>query len=91
MNYFKLPENGIEGLEEHAWHKDYGNVRIIGMDSNGGYATEEACNRLTLNTNMTASFSRALSEGLYADQYDDLFNGVLSENINNIVKASEVH
>ena len=64
-------------------------VKLVGLS--GGYTTEEACKRLTLNTNMTASFSRALSEGLYADQYDDLFNGVLSENINNIVKASEVH
>ena len=64
-------------------------VKLVGLS--GGYTTKEACRRLAVNDNMTASFSRALSEGLSADQYDDLFNGVLSENINNIVKASEVH
>ncbi len=39
--YFKLPTNGSLGSEEHWWHKDYGNVRFIGMDSNPPFDTEE--------------------------------------------------
>ena len=35
--YFKLPNNGTSGFEEHWWYKDYGNVRIIGIDSNPPY------------------------------------------------------
>ena len=38
--YFLLPENGSPGYEEHWWHKDYNNVRIIGLDSNTGYRIE---------------------------------------------------
>ena len=37
FQYFHLPENGTEGYEEHWWWKDYGNVRFIGLDSNGPY------------------------------------------------------
>jgi len=39
-NYFKyhhLPDNGTAGYEEHWWYKDYSNVRLIGLESNGGY------------------------------------------------------
>ncbi len=38
FQYFHLPENGTAGYEEHWWHKDYGNVRMIGLNSNGAYA-----------------------------------------------------
>ncbi len=41
FQYFRLPENGTPGFEEHWWYKDYGNVRIIGMDSNGSFAGQE--------------------------------------------------
>jgi hypothetical protein len=41
FQYFKLPENGTPGFDEHWWYKDYGNVRIVGMDSNGSYAGQE--------------------------------------------------
>lgn len=41
FSYFKLPENGTAGFEEHWWHKDYGNVRIIGLNSNGGFTGAE--------------------------------------------------
>lgn len=34
FQYFKLPENGSPGYEEHWWWKDYGNVRFVGLDSN---------------------------------------------------------
>jgi len=37
FDYFKLPENGTAGFEEHWWYKDHGNVRLIGLDSNGPY------------------------------------------------------
>lgn len=39
--YFNLPQNGTIGFEEHWWHKDYGNVRIIGLDSNSPYDSQE--------------------------------------------------
>lgn len=37
FKYFSLPENGDAAFSEHWWHKDYGNVRVIGLDSNEGY------------------------------------------------------
>ncbi len=37
FKYFSLPENGTPAYAEHWWYKDYGNVRIVGMDSNDGY------------------------------------------------------
>ena len=41
FKYFKLPENGSPGFEEHWWHKDYGNVRIIGLDSNSPFSNQQ--------------------------------------------------
>jgi hypothetical protein len=41
FQYFKLPDNGTAGFEEHWWHKDYGNVRIIGLDSNNPFSNQE--------------------------------------------------
>jgi len=55
----------------------------------GGYSTAEACNRLGLNDNVTASFSRALSEGLRYDLTDAEFNAKIAENITKIKEASE--
>ena len=55
----------------------------------GGYSTNEACNRLGLNDNVSASFSRALSEGLRYDLTDEDFNAKMSSNIKQITKASE--
>ena len=40
FQYFVLPENGVEGEEEHTWVKDYGNMRMIGLDSNGPYDSQ---------------------------------------------------
>lgn len=37
FQYFHLPENGTPGYEEHWWYKDYGNVRFMGLNSNGPY------------------------------------------------------
>ena len=41
FDYFHLPENGSDGSLEHWYHVDYSNVRIIGLDSTGGYRTAE--------------------------------------------------
>ncbi len=40
FDYFDLPTNGTAGLEEHWWWHDIGNVRVIGLDSNGAYITQ---------------------------------------------------
>ena len=61
--------------------------KVVGLS--GGYDTNEACNRLGLQENMTASFSRALSEGLLVSQSDEDFNNRISKNIEAITKASE--
>ena len=37
FKYFDLPKNGNPEYAEHWWYKDYGNTRIIGLDSNDGY------------------------------------------------------
>ena len=55
----------------------------------GGYSTTEACNKLGLNDNITASFSRALSEGLKFGLTDEEFNATISNNIKMITEASE--
>jgi fructose-bisphosphate aldolase, class I len=54
----------------------------------GGYETLEACNRLSLNHDVTASFSRALTEGLFHHQTIFEFNHKLGDNIKNITEAS---
>jgi len=59
--------------------------KVVGLS--GGYSTVEACNRLALQENMTASFSRALSEGLFAHQTDEEFEDRISSNIKMIVEA----
>jgi len=61
--------------------------KIVGLS--GGYTTEEACKRLGQNRDMTASFSRGLSEGLLVTQSDEEFNQRLAQNIKMIVEAGE--
>jgi hypothetical protein len=41
FTYFKMPDNGTAGFEEHWWYKDHGNVRIIGLNSNGAFANDD--------------------------------------------------
>ena len=41
FRYFNLPENGTPGFLEHWYYHDHGNVRIIGMDSNGAFQLQE--------------------------------------------------
>jgi fructose-bisphosphate aldolase class I len=61
-------------------------VRVAALS--GGYLQEDANDRLRRNHGMVASFSRALLEGLSAEQSDSEFNGVLEKSIHNIFEAS---
>ncbi|MPZ51124.1 MAG: fructose bisphosphate aldolase [Acidimicrobiia bacterium] len=54
----------------------------------GGYSREEATDRLTRNQGMIASFSRALTEGLTAQQSDEEFDSALDTSIGSIYEAS---
>jgi fructose-bisphosphate aldolase, class I len=61
-------------------------VRVVALS--GGYSQAEANEKLSHNPGIIASFSRALSEGLTADQTDDEFNTLLSKSVQNIYEAS---
>ncbi|WP_275393562.1 fructose bisphosphate aldolase [Aliiroseovarius sp. Z3] len=54
----------------------------------GGYSRAEANDRLSQNAGMIASFSRALTEGLSAQQSDDAFNATIADTIDSIYQAS---
>ena len=54
----------------------------------GGYSREESNARLRRQSGMTASFSRALTEGLKQQQTDAEFNGLLDASIGGIFAAS---
>ena len=55
----------------------------------GGYTREEANARMTRNDGVIASFSRALTEGLTAQQTDGEFNAMLDSSIASIYEASK--
>ena len=61
-------------------------MRVVALS--GGYSREEACRRLSENTGMIASFSRALTEGLSAQQSDAEFDSALAASIDSICVAS---
>ena len=66
---------------------DHPNVlRVVALS--GGYSREEANQRLSRNKGAVASFSRALSEGLNAQQSEDEFNAMLESSIESIYRAS---
>ncbi|MCK0139007.1 fructose bisphosphate aldolase [Aliiroseovarius sp. F47248L] len=54
----------------------------------GGYSRAEANERLSQNTGMIASFSRALTEGLSVQQSDAEFNTTIADTIDSIYQAS---
>lgn len=54
----------------------------------GGYDLTEACRRLSQNDGMIASFSRALTNDLSAQQSDEVFNAALANAIAKIYEAS---
>ena len=61
-------------------------VRVVALS--GGYSREEANNRLRKQHGVVASFSRALVEGLTAQQSDAEFNAALDKSIQGIFDAS---
>ena len=61
-------------------------VRVVALS--GGYSTDVACEKLSQNTKMIASFSRALTEGLQRSMSDAEFNTALGTNIDKIYRAS---
>ena len=61
-------------------------ARVVALS--GGYSREEANDRLSRQHGMVASFSRALSEGLSAQQSDDEFDATLDASIASIAAAS---
>ena len=61
-------------------------VRVVALS--GGYSQEEANNRLRKQHSVVASFSRALVEGLTAQQSDAEFNAMLDKSIQSIFDAS---
>jgi|SRR5579859_3128223 len=63
-------------------------VRVVALS--GGYSREEGNNRLRRNHGIVASFSRALVEGLSAQQSDAEYNALLDESIQSIFEASTI-
>ncbi len=62
-------------------------MRVLALS--GGYTRAEACQRLSRNRGMIASFSRALTEGLTAQQSDHEFDTMLAASIAEIAAASQ--
>ncbi len=61
-------------------------VRVVALS--GGYSREQANELLSGNHGMIASFSRALAEGLSAQQSDEEFDQTLASSIDSIYEAS---
>jgi len=61
-------------------------LRVVALS--GGYSRDEANDRLRRNHGVIASFSRALAEGLSAQQSADEFNTTLDKSIQSIFEAS---
>jgi len=61
-------------------------LRVVALS--GGYSRDEANKRLARNHGVIASFSRALTEGLSAQQSDAEFNKALDASIGSIYEAS---
>jgi fructose-bisphosphate aldolase, class I len=62
-------------------------VRVVALS--GGYTREEGNRRLRRNHGVVASFSRALVEGLSAQQSDAEYNAMLDASIQSIFEASK--
>ncbi len=61
-------------------------LKVVALS--GGYTREEANAKLARNKGVIASFSRALTEGLTAQQSDEDFDKLLDESIQSIYEAS---
>ncbi len=62
-------------------------VRVVALS--GGYSRDDANAKLARNPAMVASFSRALTEGLTAQQSEAEFDTLLDESIQSIFEASK--
>ncbi len=61
-------------------------VKVVALS--GGYEREDACERLSRNKGMIASFSRALLEGLNVNDTEEEFDKKLADSIDMIYQAS---
>lgn len=61
-------------------------IRVVALS--GGYSRDESNEILAKNNGIIASFSRALSEGLNANQTEEEFDKMLDESIESIFQAS---
>jgi fructose-bisphosphate aldolase class I len=61
-------------------------MRVVALS--GGYSRDQANDRLAHNPGVMASFSRALTEGLTAQQSDEEFDAMLDASIKSIYDAS---
>jgi fructose-bisphosphate aldolase, class I len=62
-------------------------LRVVALS--GGYSRDDANNRLRRNHGVIASFSRALAEGLSAEQSAAEFNATLDKSVQSIFDASK--
>jgi fructose-bisphosphate aldolase class I len=75
--------------EDDFYHDLVGHPKILRVVAlSGGYTRDEANAILRRNQGVVASFSRALLEGLSAQQSDAEFNALLDESIESIFQAS---
>ncbi len=82
---FKLSIPTLDGFYSDLMNDSHV-VRVVALS--GGYSRKEANEKLARNPGLIASFSRALTEGLKAQQTDDEFNALLQESIQTIYDAS---
>jgi fructose-bisphosphate aldolase class I len=61
-------------------------LKVVALS--GGYSRQEGNDRLRRNHGVVASFSRALVEGLFAQQSDAEFDATLDSAIQSIYEAS---
>lgn len=78
-----LPE--VDGFYQELVNHDRV-IRVVALS--GGYSREVSNQKLTNNKGIIASFSRALSEGLSAQQSNEDFSAMLNNSIETICKAS---
>ena len=63
-------------------------LRVVALS--GGYQLQEACERLSRNHGMIASFSRALVDGLRKQMSDAEFDAALAKAVDEIYRASTI-
>ncbi|MDQ0202392.1 fructose bisphosphate aldolase [Pectinatus haikarae] len=83
---FKLSIPEIDNFYSDLINGQTNIIRVVALS--GGFSRQEANDKLSRNNGLIASFSRALAEGLYAQQSDNDFDTVLASSIKNIYEAS---